>query len=111
MSALSLSRELLGWLRCAVFAAKREIIPTFKIESRAILSTWRTGTFRWRPASVGAHSRLLQFARFCHRKKFIEPVQPGKVVAFRAIEKTLLPHVNVEKSQQWAKRQVLRKGF
>ena len=25
-----------SWLRCAVFAAKRKIIPTFKIESRAI---------------------------------------------------------------------------
>jgi len=54
---------------------------------------------------------LQQFARFRHREKFIEAVQPRKVIAFRAIEKTLLPHVNVEKSQQWAKWQVLRKGF
>ena len=54
---------------------------------------------------------LQQFARFCHREKFIEPMQPCKVIAFRAIEKTLLPHVNVEKSQQWAKWQMPRKGF
>ena len=54
---------------------------------------------------------LLQFARFRDGKKFIEAMQPRKVIAFRAIQKTLLPHVNVEKSQQWPKRQVLRKGF
>ena len=44
MSALSLSRELPGWLRCAVFAAKREIILTFKIESRALPRLARNAT-------------------------------------------------------------------
>ena len=38
-------------------------------------------------------------------------MEPRKVITFRAIEKVLLPNVNVEKSQQWAKWQVLRKGF
>src|SRR4030095_3216374 len=49
---------------CAVFAAKREIIPTFRIGSLAIWSTWRTGTFRWR--SVLFCARLRSFS--CHRR-------------------------------------------
>ena len=30
------------------FRGEAREIPTFKIESRAILRIWRTGTFRWR---------------------------------------------------------------
>src|SRR5207248_569620 len=77
MSARSLSRELPGWLKCAVFAAKREIIPIFRIASLAIWSTWRTGIFRWRSAlSCG---RWRSFS--CRRRRRTE--RGAQVLTFR----------------------------
>src|SRR5213075_1207470 len=55
--------------------------------------------------------RPRQLVRFCHRKEFIEGVEPGKVIAFAAIEKSLLPNINVEKPEESTKRQMLGKLF
>src|SRR3989442_11841044 len=42
-------------------------------------------------------------------KEFVEGVQPGKIITLATVEKAFLPNVDIEKTQERATRQTLRK--
>src|SRR6476469_6134267 len=55
--------------------------------------------------------RLGQLVGLRHRKEFVETMEPGEVITFAAVKKTLLPDINVEKPEKRTKRQMLGKLF
>src|SRR5438105_10195974 len=62
-----------------------------------------------RMSSIVTSARQLVGLR--DRKKFIEGVKPGEVITLAAVEKTFLPHVNVEEPEERAERKALGKQF
>src|SRR5205085_3293705 len=62
-----------------------------------------------RMSSIVTSARQLVGLR--DRKKFVESVKPREVITFTAVEKTFLPHVNVEEAEERAERETLGKKF
>src|SRR2546423_12819205 len=55
--------------------------------------------------------RSRQLVGLRHREKFVEGVEAREIVTLAAVEKTLLPDVNVEEPEKRAERQTLREQF
>src|SRR5207237_2040491 len=62
-----------------------------------------------RMSSIVTSARQLVGRR--DRKKFVESVKPREVITLPAVEKTFLPHVNVEEPQERTEGKTLGKKF